>query len=173
MKKGLIHVITGDGKGKTTASVGLAVRAAGFGTKVLYAQLFKEEACEVEGMKKLGITYLGFSSKHPYFVNETEAKMKGKAAACTAFVKDAFLEAKNGYHGLFIIDELGPALAAGMIESNVVLALVKDKPESLELVMTGRNFPEEVLAIADYISEVNKIRHPYDEGVLARKGIEY
>ncbi|MBN2142178.1 cob(I)yrinic acid a,c-diamide adenosyltransferase [Candidatus Woesearchaeota archaeon] len=172
MKKGYLHVITGDGKGKTTASVGLAVRAVGFGMKVFYAQLFKEEASETKQLKKLGIKYMGYSAKHPYFKKYGDEELDASKGGCLAFVKDAFAEAERGQYDMLVIDELGPALSAGWISEEEASELIKNKPEKLELVLTGRGFPQDILKLGDYVSEIRNIKHPYEKGVGARKGIE-
>lgn len=148
--KGLIHIYTGDGKGKTTAAVGLAVRARGAGLKVMMAQLFKSETSEKAVLEKLGVKYLQYSSKHPLFKKYSEAEMISEQKKCEAFVKHAFELAASESYDLLIIDELGPALSAGVLTKDFVKKLVTGKPESLELVMTGRGFPSDVLALADY-----------------------
>lgn len=171
--KGLIHIYTGDGKGKTTAAMGLAVRALGAGLKVLVTQLFKSETSEKLMMEKLGIKYLQYSSKHPMFKKYSKEEMAFEQKKCEDFVSHAFELAKKEGYDLLVIDELGPALSCGMLAKEFVKKLISSKPEKLELVLTGRGFPYDVLALADYANDIKSIAHPFNKGVNARKGIEY
>jgi cob(I)alamin adenosyltransferase len=173
MRTGLVHIYTGDGKGKTTASAGLAVRANGSGMKVLFAQLFKESTSEVEPMKKIGIVCRNFPAKHPLFQKYTPEEFKLEALRCKAFVKGSFEVASKGNYSLMVIDELGPALSSKMVDPDEIAGFIKNKPVNLELALTGRGFPEKITALADYVSEIKMIKHPFEKGVQARKGIEY
>jgi len=171
--KGFIHIYTGDGKGKTTAAVGLAIRALGAGLEVMVAQLFKSETSEKAVLEKLGVKYLQYSSKHPLFKKYSSEEMASEQKKCEAFVKHAFELAASESYDLLIIDELGPALSAGVLTKGFVKELVIGKPEKLELVLTGRGFPHEILMLADYANDIKSIAHPYNKGINARKGIEY
>lgn len=173
LDKGLVHIYTGEGKGKTTASVGLAVRARGAGLKVVFAQLFKDECSEKKMLEKLGIRYLQYTSKHPFFKKYTVSEMALEKEKCLAFVQEAFAAAKKEKADMLVIDEIGPALSHGLISADDVIGLVKKKPAKMELVMTGRGFPAPIVSLADYVSEINALRHPFDKGVKARQGIEY
>lgn len=171
--KGLIHIYTGDGKGKTTAAVGLAVRARGAGLEVMIAQLFKSETSEKAMLEKLGVKYFQYSAKHPLFRNYSHAEMVSEQKKCEEFVRQAFELAKSDGYDMLVIDETGPALGAGFLKKEFVKELISGKPEKLELVLTGRGFPEDVLKMADYANDIKSIAHPYNKGVNARKGIEY
>ncbi|MFH0870316.1 MAG: cob(I)yrinic acid a,c-diamide adenosyltransferase [archaeon] len=173
LDNGLIHIYTGEGKGKTTASIGLAVRARGAGLKVLFAQLFKEECSEKKMLEKIGIKYMQYISKHPFFKKYSDAEMAVEKKKCLGFVKDAFDAAQKEKSDMLVIDELGPAMSHGLISADDVIRLVKAKHEKMELVMTGRGFPASIVSLADYVSEINAKKHPFDKGVKARKGIEY
>lgn len=175
-KRGLIHIYTGHGKGKTTASAGLAVRAAGQGMRVLFVQFFKMED-DASGEKEIfreripQITLLRSNVRHPIFT-----KGKTDKAALKASIVDTFDAAKaelsDGY-GLLVLDEVLSAVNGGYIELASVMELLDARPEGLEVVLTGRDAPVELVRIADYVTEMLKIKHPFDHGVKARAGIEY
>jgi len=170
---GLVHIYTGEGKGKSTCSVGLAVRAIGAGMRVLYYQLFKTSTSEVEPMKKIGIDYKNYPTQHPYFKKYSEEEFAAEIERCTDFVKEAFERAANEKYDLLVIDELGPAIAAKMIKMDDVVDLIKSKPKNLEVILTGRGFAQKILDLADYVSEIKMVFHPFEKGIQARKGIEY
>ena len=162
--KGLIHIYCGDGKGKTTAATGLAVRAAGCGMKVLLVQFLKgQETGELRALAHIpGITVLRgkASEKFTFQMDERELQQtydeQARAGACD----------------LLVLDEVMGALSCQLIDEDLLRSLVEQKPERLELVMTGRNPPDWLIDAADYVSEIKKVKHPYDRGVSARRGIE-
>ena len=147
MERGLIHIYCGDGKGKTTAAIGLSVRAAGSGMRVLFVQFLKKaETSELNILTKLPqITVLRPSEDESW--TDTQAD-------------------------LLVLDEAIGAYNRGAIDRTKLLAFLKHKPESLEVEMTGRNPPGELIDLADYVSEIKKIKHPFDSGIRARTGIE-
>ncbi len=175
MEKGLIHIYTGDGKGKTTAATGLAVRAAGSGLRVLFVQFFKEDDAP-SGEKKIlrsleGVELLRSNVKHPMFTGGREEKNLRES------VKRTFQEVRErvaqGGIDLLVLDEVMSAVNGGWLPVEELLKFLKERPEGLEVVLTGRNAPVELVKAADYVTEMLKIKHPFDSGVAARKGIEY
>lgn len=170
---GLIHIYCGDGKGKTTASLGLALRAAGSGKKVLLLQFFKDgkssefaSLAHVPGIEVIPQTRtFGFS-----WTLSGEEKAEAKAYY-SDLLEDAFR--KGADFDLLVLDEAMSACSAGMIGEARLLALLGEKPEGLEVVLTGRDPSQALLDAADYVTEMKKIRHPYEKGVAARRGIEY
>ena len=169
--KGLIHVYTGDGKGKTTASVGLAVRASGAGKKVTFAQFMKGmPSSEIKQLAALGITVIkaGTITKFvPYMTEEERAQCVQE--------QTAGFEAAVGMAAdidMLVLDEIISAVTTGMLPEARLLEFLRNKPDRLEVVMTGRDVPEPIAALADYLSEIKAVKHPYDQGVPARKGIE-
>jgi cob(I)alamin adenosyltransferase len=172
IKKGYVHIYTGEGKGKTTAAIGLAVRASGWNLSVLVAQLFKEKTAESRQMEKLGIKYLSYSSSHPFFKKYSEKGLADEALKCQAFVRNVFDVIRKEHYDLVVIDEMGAALSFNLFPEKELAKLIKSKPEHTELVMTGRGFPESILKLGDYVTNMVKVKHIYDEGVQARKGIE-
>ncbi|MBI5492686.1 MAG: cob(I)yrinic acid a,c-diamide adenosyltransferase [Deltaproteobacteria bacterium] len=173
--QGLIHIYTGDGKGKTTAAIGLAIRAAGQGFKVLFVQFFKEDGAssgEKDIFRSSGIELIRSNCRHPLFTKERTDHQKVKEAIRTTY-EAAKKKAVEEGAGLLVLDEAISAINGGWIELEDVLGFLKNKPARLEVVLTGRNASMELVQVADYVTEMLKIKHPYDNGVKARKGIEF
>lgn len=171
--KGLIHLYCGDGKGKTTAAVGLAVRAAGAGKKVLFVQFLKNgNSAELSSLHKLGIQTRVSPNRYGFIWTMSEEEKRRAAADYTALLREAFESAREGTD-LLILDEAVGAAGCGMIPEAELIRLLEERPETLEVVLTGRDPSEALLARADYISEMKKHRHPFDKGLDARRGIEY
>ncbi|MFH0764208.1 MAG: cob(I)yrinic acid a,c-diamide adenosyltransferase [Candidatus Omnitrophota bacterium] len=170
-KTGLIHVYTGGGKGKTTAALGLAIRAAGSGLKVSIHQFVKKgEYGELKALKKIkniAIRQCGgrcFVKGKPKYGDVERAKNGFKAAA---------RDINSCKYDLVILDEINIALKLGLIKTKDVISLIIRKPKGVELVLTGRGSPAAVLKKADLITEMREIKHPFKLGVRARAGIEY
>ncbi len=173
IKKGCLHIYCGDGKGKTTASVGLAVRAAGYGLKVLFCQCMKDGSSgEVEMLKKLGIDYCCCTEKFGFFWNMTEEQKEQAGHAYTHLFEDVTRKAEDEGYDLLVIDEFMSAYNHGMICQKTALHFLVNRPEGLEVVLTGRDPGEELLRLADYVTKMKKVKHPFDEGMPARRGIE-
>ena len=176
MSKGLIHIYTGEGKGKTTASVGLAVRAAGQGLKVLFVQFFKLDDAssgEKEILKKLpGIELLRSNVRHPIFTKEKTNKELLKQSIGETFETVKKKIASDGIN-LLVLDEINSVLTGGWLDIDDMIDFLENRPEGLEVVLTGRDAPVELVKMADYVTEMLKIKHPFDNGIKARKGIEY
>ena len=176
MSKGLIHIYTGEGKGKTTASVGLAVRAAGQGLKVLFVQFFKLDDAssgEKEILKKLpGIELLRSNVRHPMFTKEKTDKELLKQSIGETFETVKKKIASDDI-SLLVLDEINSVLTGGWLDIDDMIDFLENRPEGLEVVLTGRDAPVELVKMADYVTEMLKIKHPFDNGIKARKGIEY
>lgn len=171
--KGCLHIYCGDGKGKTTAAMGLAVRAAGNGMKVLVSQCMKDgRSSEVKMLEKLGITYACCREHFGFVWNMTEEQKAKASEAYTALFREVCKKASEEQYDLLIVDEFMSAYNYGMIDQKAALDFLLHRPEGLEIVLTGRDPGEELLALADYVTEMKKIKHPFDQGVPARKGIE-
>ena len=168
---GLVHVITGDGKGKTTSSIGSAVRALGRGLKVRFIQLFKRDTGEKGNLEKLGVEYFQFKPMHPCFKKHSEKNLEGLRKELLEFWKKSIINLDQV--NVLIVDELGPALNWKVMDENFVLSFIKNKPENLELILTGRDFPGSIRKLSDYVSEIKMKKHPYNKGIMARKGIEF
>lgn len=175
MPKGLIHVYTGEGKGKTTAAFGLAKRAAGHGKKVLIFQFLKsrtKNSGESITAEKTGITVIKFKDQTtPLFDPDVNLqKLKDSIKRATAFT---IKEIKSNAYDVVILDEFNTVLNCGYATIKNALKIIDAKPERLELIFTGRGAPEELIEAADYVTEMRMIKHPFNRGVKARKGIEF
>ncbi|MGQ9543529.1 MAG: cob(I)yrinic acid a,c-diamide adenosyltransferase [Candidatus Bathyarchaeia archaeon] len=171
-RQGLIHVYTGDGKGKTTAALGMALRAAGHGMKICMVMFLKGRYLYGERYAAgyiPGFEIEAYGQKH--FI-KSRPSMKDIAEAEEAF-KYAVSKGKSGECDILILDELTHAINLGMIRLEQVMEFIKEKPKSLELVITGRDCPPEIMEAADYVTEFVERKHPYRRGIKSRKGIEY
>jgi cob(I)alamin adenosyltransferase len=175
MAKGLIHVYTGNGKGKTTAAFGLAKRAAGHGKSVLILQFLKSKtknSGEVVSAKKTGIKVVKFEDQTtPLF--DPKVKLSELKNAIRKALSYSIKEIKSDVYDLVIMDEINTVLGCGYATMNDIEKIIKAKPERLELIFTGRGAPGELIDIADYVTEMRMVKHPFKKGVKARKGIEY
>jgi len=174
--RGLVHIYTGNGKGKTTAAVGLGVRACGSGLNVLMVQFLKSTPSgEITSIKKLepGFrVYRGTESRKFIWQMNDEEKAKARAEQQEIF-EFAVSEARKGKVDLLILDESLGAISTGFLSMDRVVDFIKNRPEHLEVVLTGRGAPEELIGLADYVSEIRDIKHPAEKGIKARKGIEF
>ena len=172
MKKGYIHVYTGNGKGKTTSAIGLGIRAAGDGLKVHMIQFMKgRKYSELVTLDNIdGFNY----SQHgrDEFVNKDNPEQIDIDLA-----KEGFKHAKelinSGKYDIIILDEINVAVDFNLISLDEVLKIIDEKPEKLELVLTGRYAHPEIQKYANYVTEMLEIKHPYQQGVEARKGIDF
>lgn len=172
---GLVHIYTGEGKGKTTAAVGLAVRATGQGLKVLFIQFFKEDSApsgEKEFLRAAGVDLVRSNCRHPLFTG-AKTNLEAVRMAVVGTYEAAKDKLMEGGYDLVVFDEIMSAINGGWIKVDDVLDFLDSKPAGLEVVLTGRNAPMELVQRADYVTEMLKIKHPYDEGVQARRGIDY
>lgn len=173
-KEGLIQIYTGGGKGKTTQAVGQAVRARGQGLKVCFVHFFKHPEAFPYGedkiLKKIGVKVLHLVPKHPHFYRDVD-KVRIRKECLTAL--EGIRKIFRRKFDMLILDEINIALRDGFLKEKEVCALLKDKPQKLELILTGRGISRRLKSCADLVSEVKKIKHHFDKGIKARKGIEY
>lgn len=167
---GFIQVYTGDGKGKTTAAVGLTIRAVGAGLRVAFLQFLKSDlSSEVRVLRSLSAVYY-----QNYGVSEIPIKM-------TPELMDALREGWEDFkrllfsreYNIIVLDELTYVLNWEVIEKEEWIRVFKQKPREVEIVITGRNAPKELIEIADLVTEMKNIKHYYERGIQARKGIEW
>lgn len=170
----MLHIYCGDGKGKTTAALGLAVRAAGAGMRVHIVQFLKgADTSELSVLRQiLGITVTRCDRDYGFFNRMTEADKRDITDCHNRLMREGFALVRRGEAGLLILDEFSAAYAHGLLDRKCAEEFLLGET-SAEIVLTGRNPDEKFLAKADYISEINCIRHPYEKGIGARKGIEY
>lgn len=170
---GLVQVFTGSGRGKTTAALGTVMRAAGRGLRVYICYFMNKnyDSGEHDVLYKLpNVHWAAFGPgliRHP---EKASPELKQRASKALAITRDAML---SGDYDLIMLDEVNIVTSWKWLELDEVLRLVKDKPPHVELILTGRNAPPELLELADLVTEMVKIKHPYDKGIMARKGIEY
>lgn len=173
MNRGMIHIYTGDGKGKTTAALGLGMRAAGHGKKVLMVQFMKGKTNygELESAKKLpGFSIVQFG--RPDFVDKRNPDPRDIQGAGEA-LQYAIEATKLRSCDVLILDELNVAMDFGLVDLQRVKELINAKPDEMELVITGRNVPQELVDLADLVTEMREVKHYYRKGVQAREGIEH
>lgn len=172
MQRGLVQIYTGDGKGKTTAALGLALRALGAGLKVYLGQFIKKgEFSEIKALRcfQPNITIRQYGAGRFVKGKPSPADIRC-AKRGLADLRRALLSKK---YDLVIADEINCAVKAGLITVKEVLLLIDKKPSAVELVLTGRSASRQIMNKADLITEMRKIRHPFDRGEGGRKGIEY
>lgn len=169
----MLHIYCGDGKGKTTCSMGLAVRAAGHGNKVVVAQFLKcgnsGERAVLEQLPNVICLPVPEITKFVFTMTEEE-KAQTRAQMTNVFCR-AVEFSRNA--DLLVLDELNGAISTGMVALEDVLAFLDSRPERLEVVITGRDPAPELQERADYITEMKKVKHPFDKGLNARKGVEW
>ena len=171
---GLIHLYHGDGKGKTTCAMGLALRCAAQGEQIVIAQFLKDgtsgECRMLAKLDNVAVLAAKPVGKFSFAMNEEEKETTRQALARTLRAAADFAEREHAR--MLVLDEVCGAISTGLLDEKMVLDILDHKPEELEVVLTGRDPSEELQARADYISEICKRRHPYDKGITAREGIE-
>jgi cob(I)alamin adenosyltransferase len=176
LEEGYVHLITGDGPGKTTSAIGLAIRAMGNGLKVCMVQFMKSsktvkeygELTFLNKSKNIIIKQFGtglFLDKEKYSSQDRCMAEKG-----LNFAKEIMF---SGKVDLLILDEVNVALDFGLLNTRDILTFIKSKPKNVELILTGRNAPKKLYKKADYVIFIRSIKHPFNQGIKARKGIEY
>jgi len=187
----MIQIYTGDGKGKTTAAFGVAMRAVGHGFKVRVIQFMKGSTYsgELESASKLGIEVLQFgrTCSHAAVIKtgfmechdcgECWIGLKEVTELDIQKIKMAWQLAQDtvvqGKYDILILDELLSIFRAGILDVNEVVCWLKQVPDEIEVVLTGRNAPSELIEIADLVSEIKEVKHYFNKGIVARRGIEY
>ncbi len=175
LEKGLIQVYTGDGKGKTTAALGQALRAVGRGYKVYMVQFLKGgDSGELISAEKLAPEFkiFRFEKKRGFFwtLNDEEKKeLKLEIAEAFEFIKGVV---QNNECNILILDEIMGVLHNGLLTAEVVKDLLEQKPDRMEIILTGRDVPANILEMASLVTEMKLIKHPFDKGIGPREGIE-
>ncbi len=170
---GMVHIYCGDGKGKTTAAAGLAVRMAGAGKTVVFSQFFKDgSSSEIAALRALpGVTVLHCDTVRGWFDRMSPEDRARARRDYAAFFRRAAETAARA--DLLVLDELAFACRCGAVAEEDVLAFLRAAPERLEVVLTGRDPSPALVEAADYVTRMEKVKHPFDRGVPARLGIEF
>lgn len=175
MELGLIHIYCGDGKGKTTAAMGLGMRAAGRSKKVLLTQFLKSnktgELNSIEKLSEFFHVVKGVPAKKFVWNMNEEEKLEIKKEHTNRF-REVTKKAIEEEYDLLILDEIIATINRDFVMLSEVIDFLNNKPTGLEVVMTGRNPKEELIELADYVSEIKAIKHPYNKGIKSRVGIE-
>ncbi len=170
---GLLQVYTGDGKGKTTAALGLALRAWGRGLKICMIQFMKkgEDYGEILALRRMeGIDLYQFGSDRLITKTSVHPEDVALAHRALAFAEGALV---SGEYDVIVLDEINVALFFGLISPSEVLSVLRKRRKDVEVIMTGRNAPPEIIEEADLVTRMVAEKHPYDKGVIARAGIEF
>ena len=172
--KGLVYIFTGDGKGKTTAAIGTAVRAAGHGLRVLivfFAKGDKYPRGEDSALSRLpNVTITGCRHRDWLDKENIKAEDRELAKSALAAAREAML---NGDYDLIVLDEINIAINYGLVSLDEVIGFINAKPQNTELILTGRYAEPKLVQIADLVTEMQMVKHPYSKGVKARQGIDY
>jgi len=173
LEKGLVQVYTGNGKGKSTAAFGLALRAIGRGLKVYIIQFIKGgfDYGELYIADKLPNLKLKAFGRGKFITEKPPAKEDIKLAEEAFELAEKIIN--SGEYDIVVLDEINVALNLQLIKIDKVLELIKKKPQHVEVVLTGRYAPSEIIEVADLVTEMKEIKHPFNKGYEARKGIEY
>lgn len=171
-RTGLVQIYTGEGKGKTTASLGLLLRSWGHDHRLLFLQFMKAEPGigEIVALDRLGIPVIQTGLDHWVSPRGVTDKDRAAAAAGLARARELIM---SGEYDVVVLDEVWTAVQFDLLPLGDVLALMRDKPEHTELVTTGRGAPDEAIEAADLVTEMRPVKHYFDDGVKARIGIEF
>ncbi len=178
LEKGLVQIYTGDGKGKTTAAFGLALRAAGCGNRVLVYQFLKPpsldlgERLALQSTADIRIEAMEEDWDMAVSFKDREAVERTRAAIREALARLTEAAARRSYDVL-VLDEIVYCLGHGLASLDDVRRLIERRDPAVEVVLTGRDAPVELVELADLVTEMKKIKHPFDEGIGARRGIDY
>lgn len=179
LEKGFVQIYTGDGKGKTTAALGLALRATGQGNKVLIYQFLKPPALELGerfALEQASIRIRVEALEEPWDLAQSLDNEQdiGRTKKAIKNVLARLIEtAEKGFYDVLILDEIVFCLSEGLADFEDVRRLIERKSPHVELILTGRGATPELIALADLVTEMKKIKHPFDKGVRARSGIEF
>ena len=177
-KKGLIQIYTGDGKGKTTAAIGLALRAAGWGKNVIIYQFLKPPALKLGERKalakaKLPIKIIAIDVKWNMLEQKNKKTLEQIRNKIKQVCKKIQLTAKKGKYDLIVLDEIIYCYSKKFVDKKTIEKIIKSKKQNIEIIMTGRGATNELVKLADLVTEMKEIKHPFKKGIKARKGIEF
>ena len=175
-RHGLVLVITGEGKGKTTSCLGIAVRAVGYGMRVLMVQFIKGSLYygEIDGARRLAPEFELLPMGRGFVgIRGDELPWEEHVAAARDALSLSRERMLSGKYDVIILDEVNVAVHLGLLDVSEVTSLVRERPENVHLILSGRYARDEVIRLANLVSEVRNVKHPYDQGIEAEKGIDY
>lgn len=172
-EKGLVILYTGEGKGKTTAAVGLAVRAAGYNKKILIVQFGKNSfSGEIKSLKKLNLKIIQGGKGFVKILGDKLPLSEHKKKALETF-NMLYKEVLSGKWDVVVADEIIGAASSGLLPENLVVKLIQAKSRGLNLVLTGHHASKKLIEMADLVTEMKAVKHPFQKGILAKKGIDF
>lgn len=171
---GLIHIYCGDGKGKTTTGMGLCARAAGYGYRVLIYQFMKNNSTSERKVLALSenVTIIDGLPQEKFSFQMTPKEKAERRVYYENQLRAVTIKARDESYDLLFLDEVIYTIRAGLLDESLLLDFLRNKPEHLEVILTGQDPGDALIAAADYVSEIRKIKHPFDQGIGARPGIE-
>ena len=171
---GLIHIYCGDGKGKTTTGMGLCARAAGAGLHVLIYQFMKDNSTSERAILQLSdnITIIDGLPQEKFSFQMTPEEKSQRRTYYENQLRAVTKKAREENYDVLFLDEAIYTIRAGLLDESLLLDFLRSKPERLEVILTGQGPSQDLIDIADYVSEIHKVKHPFDQGIAARKGIE-
>jgi len=179
LEKGLVQIYTGDGKGKTTAAFGLALRAAGQGNKVLIYQFLKPPSLDIGerfalqlGAVRIGVEALDIEWDMAKSFEDPKQVAQAQAAISEVLERIAETGEKR-FYDVLILDEIVFCLSKGLAKLEDIKKVIDRRDPAVEIILTGRGATEELIALADLVTEMKNIKHPFDKGLPARRGIEF
>ncbi len=173
-KAGLIHIYCGDGKGKTTTGMGLCARAAGYGLHVLIYQFMKDNSTNERAVLQLSdhITIVDGLPEEKFSFQMTPEEKAQRRTYYENQLRAVTEKARAENYDVLFLDEAIYTIRAGLLDETLLLDFLRSKPEHLEVILTGQGPSQDLIDLADYVSEIRKVKHPFDQGIAARKGIE-
>lgn len=171
----MLQVYCGDGKGKTTAALGQALRGAGSGMNVLIWQFLKGNSSnEYHSLKHIpNINIYSVTDDVKFSIQMSEKDLSNYSKEVNKSIQKIYSHCINDNLGMLVLDEILGAIEIGVIEEHIIIDLINQFNDKMEIVLTGRMITDKLLDMADYVSQINKIKHPYDKKISARKGIEF
>ena len=176
LKTGLVHIYTGDGKGKSTAALGQVLRSLGHGLRAYIVQFLKSSeffSGEIKSLSEFhdNVKLVRYHQVHPIFDPDVdEEQLRASVSEALDEARKAMLSAD---YDIIVLDEINNAVADGFAEVNTIAEFISSKPKAVELILTGRSAAQEIVAMADYVTEMRCIKHPFQKGVSARRGVEF
>lgn len=173
---GLVHIYTGDGKGKSTAALGQILRALGYGLKAYIVQFLKSDELfsgEINSLAEFhdNVKLVRYNQVHPMFDSSVDVEqLRESVSKALNEASEAMLSAN---YDIIVLDEINNAVADGFIATDAIIEFILSKPKNVELILTGRSAAQSVMELADYVTEMKCIKHPFQKGISARRGIEF